>query len=226
MQSFPAFPYRNNNFKVVNEAFFAEQITVPDKVTSVSNAKEDRSRDIKRTAEEIARKAESDRAKAFDRATEAGAVRAEYLRKWTSDKFPHVVQTLNAVALSGELTGDEFLKLYILTRIGGGKAEDIEIDNKTLAILMHTDTRSWQKAKNSIAAKGWIDERPTYRNGGQSVNSYSLKNPVLTSLEKIDPITSEVEIGEGQTSTGGESNKPGGDGQTNHPFLEILEKKI
>jgi hypothetical protein len=160
-----------------------------------------RASDIKRTAEELFEAAERARAKSFDPASQAGAVRLKYLRKWTDpDKFPPVVQNLNAASLSDDVTGDEFKKMYVLSRIGGGKAEGIEIDSETLAILMHTDARGWRKAKGNIEAKGWLTGSKTYRNGKQSVNAYSLKNPALALIETINAKPSKGEIREGQTN--------------------------
>jgi hypothetical protein len=159
-----------------------------------------RGSDIRRTAEELLKDAEQKREIAFNTGTAAGAKRAEYLRKWTdAQKFPPVVQTLNAAALAPDVTGDEFKKLYVLSRIGGGKAEGIELDNESLAVLMHTDPRSWQKTKANLRAKEWLDEKPTHRSGKQWVNAYSLKNP-LASLIAADTPDTENDFRDGQTN--------------------------
>jgi hypothetical protein len=157
-----------------------------------------RAADIKRTAAEILEAADRARAIAFDPASQSGSVRLEYLRKWTDPKYPPVVRNLNAAALSPDVTGDEFKKMYIVSRIGGGKAEGIELDNETLAILMHTDARGWRKAKKNIAAKHWLSERPTSKGGKQHVNAYTLQNPLQRFTENLD--LADCKLREGQTN--------------------------
>ncbi|MGA7329505.1 MAG: hypothetical protein WBX25_34755, partial [Rhodomicrobium sp.] len=143
--------------------------------------------DIRRTAVDILKEAERKRAAAFIGDTEAAVKRAGYLKRWTTDsRFPPIVQRLNAAALAPDITGDEFKKLYVVSRFGGGKAEGIEVDNETLATLMHTDTRGWRKTKASLEAKGWLWEVPTYRAGKQWVNAYSIGNPILRLLQNVD----------------------------------------
>jgi hypothetical protein len=195
---------------------------------SARNDADSRRSDIERTAEEILKAAERKRAEAFNVNSPSGIKRVVHLRQWTTDqRLPPIVQNLNAAALSPDITGDEFKKLYIVSRYGGGKANGIEIDNKTLAIAMHTDPRGWRRAKESLEAKGWLTASPTYRKGKQSVNSYAIKNPMFKLIENID--FSALDAREGQfnppkATVGGlvEPSQNGSrEGQSNPPNTKV-----
>jgi hypothetical protein len=115
--------------------------------------------------------------------------RAEWVAKWVLNddpKYPDVARIQCAAAISTDLTGDEFRKIFIVTRFGGGRSENITVTNEVLADLMNTDPRGWRRAKAKIQAKGWLIEKATYRNGHRHVNAYTFVNPVIAILRGID----------------------------------------
>jgi hypothetical protein len=153
-----------------------------------------RRRDVVRTAEEIAKRAEE--------AARDEEIRQDHLKRWTTNsRLPYVVQALNAASLAEDVTGDQFKKLYLLSRKGGKGADDITADNEVMAALARTDLRGWRRFTGEMEEKGWLTKSPTYKDGRQSVNKYKIvpQNVVLRVLENID-----LEA----TPWGGQTNPP------------------
>lgn len=167
----------------------------------------ERQGDIERTAKELL---EAKRLAAFSRETRSGQIRSDYLRKWTGSQYPPVVRNLNAASLLPDLTGDEFKKLYVLSRLGDGEGKGIVASREEIAALMYIDERRWKRVRSKLEEKGCLSVKPTVvADGGPGFNRYTLENPVLSILRKIDR-------GEGVTvapSPGGHGSPLGG-GQT------------
>jgi len=185
----------------------------------------DRQSDIARTAQALLN---AKRIQAFSTDTKEGEIRARYLQKWTDPGLPEVVQTLNTAALAPDITTDEFHKMYILSRFGGGTAKDILASKKELAALMYIDDRRWKRVRNKLEEKGWLSVKTTtLADGGPGFNRFSLENPVVALLRKID-----AWVGVSETPRGGGLRNPEGGGLAwskvgvcGTPQYGIMEKK-